>query len=692
MARQFDIEDTRNIGIAAHIDAGKTTITERILFYAGRLHRMGEVDAGTTAMDWMDQERERGITITSAATSCEWREYRINIIDTPGHVDFTAEVERSLRVLDGVIGVFCGVGGVEPQSETVWRQADRYRVPRIAFVNKMDRAEADFFRVLDMLKEHLDDNFVPIQLPIGTGETFVGVIDLIEMKAITYEEASQGVEFFADEIPADLMEQALECRNAMLEVAANFDDVLMEKYLEGEEITPEEIRPALRRATLGLQAVPVICGSAFRHKGVQPLIDTIVDFLPSPIDVGSIEGMRPDSTEVVECPPRDDAPFAGLAFKIMTDSFVGRLTFVRVYSGTLKVDSHVYNTATRRRERVMRLLEMHANHRTECKEVYAGDIVGVVGLKETTTGHTLCDQEHPVVLENIDFARPVIHMAIEPKTHADQQQLGLALVRLGEEDPTFKVGIDPETGQTIMSGMGELHLEILVDRLLREFKVKANVGRPQVAFKEGLRNKVEGTGRFIRQTGGHGQYGHVEIVIEPAEPGAGLIFESEVSGDRIPKDYIPSVREGIQESMLRGPLAGYPLEDVRVTLVGGSFHQIDSSEIAFKVAASMAFRDGTQKADPFLMEPLMALELVVPEQYMGDVIGDLNAHHGEVMGIDHRSDGQTIRAQVPLREMFGYATRLRSLTQGRGVFSMQFSHFQEVPRQVVEKMLGGTGF
>ena len=687
MARQFSLTSTRNIGITAHIDAGKTTTTERILFYTGRLHRMGEVHEGTTTMDWMEQERERGITITSAATACEWKEHRINIIDTPGHVDFTAEVERSLRVLDGAVGIFCAVGGVEPQSETVWRQADKYRVPRIAFVNKMDRNGADFYNVLDMLKERLRSNFVPIQLPIGTGETFTGLIDLIEMKAVTYEDGTQGVKFFEDEVPDDLLENALHYREKMLEAVAEFDDQLLEKFLEGEEISPNEIRSALRQATISLKMVPVTCGSAYRHKGVQRLLDAVIYYLPAPADVAEIVGMLPHSDEEVIRRADDEEPFSGLAFKVMTDPFVGRLTFVRIYSGTLLAGSYIYNVNTERRERVSRLLEMHANDRTERKDVHAGDIVAIVGLKNTTTGDTLCDERAPIVLEKIEFDEPVVHVAIEPKTRADQEQLHAALGKLSEEDPTFNVKVDEETGQTIMSGMGELHLEILLDRLFREFKVEANVGRPQVAYKEGLRKAVQAVGRFVRQTGGRGQYGHVEIEMEPGEPGSGLVFESQIVGGNIPREYINPVRSGIEEAMSSGPVAGYPIEDVKVNLVDGSYHEVDSSEVAFKVAGSLAFRDGAEKADSYLMEPIMDLEVVVPEQYLGDVVGDINSHRGDIQGINPRSDAQVIKATIPLSETFGYATRLRSLTQGRAIFTMQFARYREVPKNITEEIV-----
>lgn len=687
MARQFSLERTRNIGIAAHIDAGKTTTTERVLYYTGRLHRMGEVHEGTATMDWMEQERERGITITSAATACEWKDHRVNIIDTPGHVDFTAEVERSLRVLDGAIGVFCAVGGVEPQSETVWRQADKYEVPRIAFVNKMDRSGADFYNVLEMLEDRLRSNFVPIQLPIGAGETFNGMVDLIEMKAVTFEESSQGSTFVEGEIPEDLMPQALEFREKMLDAVAEFDDGLLEKFLEGEEISPEEIRSALRQATVSLKAVPVACGSAYKYKGVQHLLDAVIYYLPSPADIGETHGTLPNSEDETVRPTDDGAPFSALAFKVMTDPFVGRLTFARIYSGVVEAGSYVYNVMTEKRERVSRLVEMHANDRTELKQAYAGDIVALVGLKDTTTGDTLCDEKNPIVLEKIEFAEPVIHVAIEPKTRADQEQLHIALAKLSEEDPTFRVRVDDETGQTVMSGMGELHLEILVDRLFREFKVEANVGQPQVAYKEGLRNPAHGTGRFVRQSGGRGQFGHVELEIEPGEPGTGLVFESKVVGGNVPREFVKPAHDGIAEAMTTGPVAGYPIEDVKVTLVDGSSHAVDSSEMAFKVAGSIGFKDGASKSDPYLMEPIMDLEVVVPEQYLGDVMGDLNSHRGEVQGMNPRSDAQVITAFIPLSETFGYATRLRSLTQGRAVFTLQFAKYSEVPRNVTEAII-----
>ena len=687
MARKYAIAATRNIGIAAHIDAGKTTTTERILYYTGRLHRMGEVHDGTATMDFMDQERERGITINSAATACEWDDHHINIIDTPGHVDFTAEVERSLRVLDGAIGVFCAVGGVEPQSETVWRQADRYQVPRIAFVNKMDRNGADFFRVLEMLEERLGSHFVPIQLPLGSGETFTGLIDLVEMKAVTYQDGTFGSDFFVTEVPEDLMAEALKYREKLLESVADFDDHLLGKFLEGEHISPDEIKAALRQATIALKAVPVVCGSAYKYKGVQKLLDSVVAFLPSPADVPAVTGPVPDSEETVERPATDEAPFSALAFKVQADEFVGRLTFVRVYSGTLKAGSYAYNISTGKKERVSRLLEMHADTRTEREEVSAGDIVAAVGLKSTATGDTLCDQSAPILLEKIEFAKPVVHRAVEPKTKADQEQLYNALNKMSEEDPTFIVTVDKDTGQTLVSGMGELHLETRIERLLREFRVAANVGEPQVAYKEGLGRTVEATGRFVRQSGGRGQYGHVVIEVGPGELGTGLVFESKIVGGSIPREYIPAVRQGIHEAMLNGPIAGYPIEDVKVSLLDGSYHEVDSSEMAFKVAGSMAFKDGAQKAKTFLMEPVMDLEVVVPEQYLGDVIGDLNSHRGDVQGINPRSDAQVITAVIPLSETFGYATRLRSLTQGRAVFTMQFARFRQVPKQLTESIV-----
>ena len=673
----------------AHIDAGKTTTTERILYYAGRLHRMGEVDEGTAAMDWMEQEKERGITITSAATTCFWRDHRINIIDTPGHVDFTVEVERALRVLDGAIGIFCAVGGVEPQSETVWRQADQYDVPRLAFVNKMDRVGADFYRAVDMMGERLGANFVPIQLPIGSGDLFTGLIDLIEMNAISYHEESLGTMFSEYEIPRDLMDAAQHYRETLLESVADYDDHLMELFLSGDDIRPEEIRSALRKAVVDVKAVPVLCGSAFRNKGIQRLMDAIVEYLPSPLDVRSIVGVHPDTGEEEVRSVSDGAPFAALAFKVMTDPYVGRLTYFRVYSGALEAGSYTYNSALRKRERVGRILQMHANKREEVKKVYAGDIASAVGWRFTRTGDTLCSEKAPIVLESMKFARPVISVAVEPKTKRDQDQLMESLAKLTDEDPTFQVTTQEDTGQTILSGMGELHLEIIVDRLLREFKVAANVGRPQVAYKESLRKIVQSEGKFVRQSGGRGQYGHVKIEMGPGQLGSGLLFEDKIVGGAIPKEYISAVEKGIREGMVSGILSGYPMEDVQVTLYDGSYHEVDSSEIAFKIAASMAFRDGAKRADPMLLEPMMDVEVVVPEEYIGDVMGDLTIRRGDIMGIVRRPDAQVINAVVPLREMFGYATKLRSITQGRAIYSMQFSKYAEIPDSIADQIMQG---
>ena len=686
MGRKDKLETIRNIGIMAHIDAGKTTTTERILYYTGRLHRMGEVHDGAATMDWMEQERERGITITSAATTCEWDDHRINIIDTPGHVDFTAEVERSLRVLDGAVGIFCAVGGVEPQSETVWRQADKYQVPRIAFVNKMDRTGADFTRVLEMMRERLASNFVPVQIPVGSGEMFNSLIDLVRMKLVAYQEDTLGTVFTESEIPGDLADLARTHREHMLEAVSDFDDTLMEKFLEGEDIEENEIRAALRKATLSVSAVPVFCGSAFKNKGVQRLLDGIIDYLPSPLDVPEVEGTHAKTGETEKRPPEDEAPFSALAFKVMTDPYVGRLTYFRVYSGHLNTGSYVLNSSKGKRERIGRVLQMHANKREEIDEVFTGDIAAVVGLKDTATGETLCVQDSPIVLESMEFAKPVISVAIEPRTKADQDQLGVALSKLAEEDPTFHVSTDEDTGQTIISGMGELHLEIIVDRLMREFRVAANVGKPQVAYKEAIRKAVKAEGRFIRQSGGRGQFGHVWLNLEPGEPGSGFVFENKIVGGSIPTEYIPSVRQGVIEAMSSGLLAGYPVEDVKVTLFDGSYHEVDSSEIAFKVAGSMAFREGGRKADPYLLEPLMDVEVVVPEEYMGDVMGDLNSRRGNIVGIVNRIDAQVISAMVPLSEMFGYATRLRSVTQGRAIFSMEFSRFQELPKTIAQEI------
>ena len=691
MARSINLERIRNIGIMAHIDAGKTTTTERILYYTGVLHRMGEVHDGAATMDWMQQERERGITITSAATTCFWANHRINIIDTPGHVDFTAEVERSLRVLDGAVGVFCAVGGVEPQSETVWRQADKYNVPRIAFVNKMDRTGADFFRVLEMMRDRLGSNFVPVQIPVGSGEMFTGLIDLVKMRLVSYQEDPLGVKFTEDVIPHDLEEEANSYREKLLESVSDFDDTLMEKFLEGEEVGEEEIKVALRQAVVAGTAVPVFCGSAFKNKGVQRLLDGVVDYLPSPADIPAVEGHDPKTKDPQVREIDDDAPFAALAFKVVTDPYVGRLTYFRVYSGTLKAGSYVANSNKGKRERIGRMLQMHANKREEIEEVNTGDIAAVVGLKDTGTGETLCVEDAPVILESMEFADPVISVAIEPKTKADQDALGGALAKLAEEDPTFQVRTDEDTGQTIISGMGELHLEIIVDRLFREFKVEATVGRPQVTFKEAIRKKIEVEGRFIRQSGGRGQYGHVVIEMGPGESGTGLTFENKIAGGKVPQEYIPSVRNGIRESMGGGVLAGYPFEDIEVSLIDGSYHDVDSSEMAFHVAGSMAFREGARKADPFLLEPIMNVEVVVPEEYMGDVMGDLNSRRGHIEGMNSRADAQVISASVPLSEMFGYATSLRSVTQGRAIYSMEFSKFQEVPRSVSDEIMSKVG-
>ncbi len=692
MARKYDLKRTRNIGIMAHIDAGKTTTTERILYYTGILRRMGEVHDGAATMDWMAQERERGITITSAATTCFWDDHRINIIDTPGHVDFTAEVERSLRVLDGAVGLFCAVGGVEPQTETVWRQADKYSVPRIAFVNKMDRTGADFDRVVEMMRERLASNFVPVQLPVGSGEMFTGLIDLIKMKLVTYEDDSLGTMFTEDSIPNDLEERAYEGREQLLETISDFDDTLMEKFLEGEDISEDEIKAALRQAVINGSAVPVLCGSAFKNKGVQRLLDAIIAYLPSPRDVPEIVGHDLKNFDIgVSRPVSDKVPFAALAFKVITDPYVGRLTYFRVYSGQLNKGSYVLNANKGKRERIGRMLQMHANKREEIDAVSAGDIAAVVGLKDTATGETLCDEKEPVILESMEFAKPVISVAIEPRTKADQDQLGVALSKLVEEDPTFHVTVDPDTGQTIISGMGELHLEIIVDRLKREFRVEANVGKPQVTYKEAIRNAVQNIhGRFVRQSGGRGQYGHVVINLEPGEPGTGLVFENKITGGAIPFEYIPAVRAGIREAMTGGVLAGYPIDDVKIELFDGSYHDVDSSEIAFKIAGSIAFQEAARRAKTYLMEPVFDVEVVVPEDYMGDVIGDLNARRGHIVGIVNRPDAQVISATVPLSEMFGYATKLRSITQGRAIYSMEFSKFEEMPQSIAEDILSSV--
>jgi elongation factor G len=690
MPREYALDKTRNIGIAAHIDAGKTTTTERILFYTGKVHRIGEVHDGAATMDWMVQEQERGITITSAATTCFWQDHRINIIDTPGHVDFTVEVERSLRVLDGVVAVFCAVGGVQPQSETVWRQANKYRVPRIVYINKMDRTGADFLAVLEKIRERLGANAVPVQLPIGSEADFKGVIDLIRMRAIIYTD-DLGTTSEETDIPAELMDQAIEYRERMIEAAADADDALMEKYLEGQPISAEEIRAGLRKGTITNRTVPVICGSSFKNKGVQPLLDAVVDYLPSPLDVGAVKGIEPRRGEAVERAPDDKAPFSALAFKVMSDPYVGKLTFFRVYSGTLAKGSYVYNSTKGRKERIGRVLRMHANHREDVNEVFTGDIAAAVGLGDTTTGDTLCVEEQPVVLESIVFPDPVISIAIEPKTKADQEKLGASLGRLSAEDPTFRIRTDEETGQTIIAGMGELHLEIIQDRLLREFKVEANVGRPQVAYKETIRQKSKADGRFVRQTGGRGQYGHVVLEIYPLQPGEGFAFANKTVGGSVPREYVPAVEAGVREALETGVVAGYPMIDVGVDLVDGSFHEVDSNEMAFKIAGSIGLKEAARKANPTIKEPIMAVEIVTPEEFLGDCIGDLNSRRGRIEGMEPGPGGtQVIRAQVPLAEMFGYATVVRSMTQGRASYSMEPSHYEEVPRSVADEIVAKT--
>ncbi len=690
MAREYSLANTRNIGIAAHIDAGKTTTTERILFYTGRVHHMGEVHEGAATMDWMVQEQERGITITSAATTCFWNNHRINIIDTPGHVDFTVEVERSLRVLDGVVAVFCAVGGVQPQSETVWRQANKYKVPRIAFINKMDRMGADFFKVVARMKERLGAKVVPLQVPIGAEADFKGIVDLIEMKAIVYTD-DLGKTSESSEIPADLQEEAISWRERMIESIADVDDSLMEKYLEGEPITAEEIRAALRHGTLKGGLVPVLCGSAYKNKGVQPMLDAVVGFLPSPLDVGPVPGVNPRTNESEERAPSDEEPFSALAFKVATDPYVGKLTFFRVYSGTLSKGSYIQNSTKGKRERIGRILRMHANHREDVEMVHAGDIAAAVGLNDTTTGDTLCVDAAPIVLESIVFPEPVIFIAIEPKTKADQEKMGTALQRLSAEDPTFRIRTDEETAQTIIGGMGELHLEIIQDRLLREFKVEANVGRPQVAYKETVSAHARGEGRFVRQTGGRGQYGHCVLEVEPLPAGEGFEFLNKTVGGSIPREYIKPVEEGVKEACETGILAGYPLIDLRVSVVDGSFHEVDSNEMAFKIAGSMGLRETARKAKPILKEPIMAVEVVTPENFMGDVIGDLNSRRGRIEGMEVDASGaQAIQAHVPLAEMFGYATSLRSMTQGRASYTMEPSHYEEVPRSIGEEIMART--
>ncbi|MGE4274032.1 MAG: elongation factor G [Desulfitobacterium sp.] len=683
MARQVPLEKTRNIGIMAHIDAGKTTTTERILFYTGRVHKIGEVHDGAATMDWMVQEQERGITITSAATTAYWKNHRINIIDTPGHVDFTVEVERSLRVLDGAVAVFCSVGGVEPQSETVWRQADKYGVPRMAYINKMDRMGADFFRGVKMIADRLGANPVPIQIPIGAEDKFKGIIDLVTMKAMIYTDDLGTTSDVAD-IPGDLVDKANEYREKLLEAVADTDEELMMKYLEGEELTEHEIRTGIRSGTIGLKFIPVVCGSSFKNKGVQPLLDAVVDYMPSPLDVAAIKGVHPETGEPDERHSSDAEPFSALAFKIMADPYVGKLAFFRVYSGVLGSGSYVYNSTKGKRERIGRILQMHANHREEISEVYAGDIAAAVGLKDTSTGDTLCDDKAPIILESMTFPDPVINVAIEPKTKQDQEKMGTALARLAEEDPTFRMHTDQDSGQTIIEGMGELHLEIIVDRLQREFKVECNVGRPQVAYKETIRRAVKSEGKFVRQSGGRGQYGHCWIELEPLEQGTGFEFVNKIVGGVIPKEYIAPIGQGIEEALQNGIQAGYPVLDIRATVYDGSYHDVDSSEMAFKIAGSMAFKAGAAKADPAIIEPVMKVEVTVPEEYMGDVIGDINSRRGRIEGMEATGNAQIVRGFVPLSEMFGYATDLRSKTQGRGVYVMMFDHYEEVPKNIAE--------
>ena len=686
MAREYSLEKTRNIGIMAHIDAGKTTTTERILFYTGVNHKIGEVHDGAATMDWMVQEQERGITITSAATTCHWKNHRINIIDTPGHVDFTVEVERSLRVLDGAVAVLTARGGVEPQTETVWRQAENYNVPRMAYVNKMDITGADFFNVIKMMKERLNANAVAIQLPIGAEDDFKGIIDLVKMEAIVYEDDLGKVE---DEvaIPDDMKDQAEEYREILLEALSELDDDFMEKYLGGEEITEDEIKAVIRKGTVACKLCPVTCGTSYRNKGVQPLLDAIVDYMPAPTDIPPIAGVNPETGEEDHRPSSDEAPFSALAFKIMTDPYVGKLAFFRVYSGILDGGSYVYNSTKGKKERIGRILQMHANHRKEIERVYSGDIAAAVGLKDTTTGDTLCDEEHPIILESMVFPDPVISVAVEPSTKNDQEKMGVALQKLAEEDPTFRVRTDQETGQTIISGMGELHLQIIVDRMLREFKVDCKVGEPQVAYRETIRKSVEAEGKFVRQSGGHGQYGHCWLKLEPQEPGEGFSFENKVVGGAIPKEFIKPIEDGVKQAMEAGVVAGYPMVDIKATVFDGSFHEVDSSEAAFKVAGSMAFRNGAEKANPVLLEPYVKVEVTVPEEYMGDVIGDLNSRRGRIDGMEARNGSQVITGFVPLSEMFGYSTDLRSKTQGRGNYSMEVAYYDEVPKNIADKIV-----
>ncbi len=688
VSRTVPLERCRNIGIMAHIDAGKTTTTERILFYTGKTHRIGEVHEGTATMDWMEQEQERGITITSAATTCTWRDIRINIIDTPGHVDFTAEVERSLRVLDGAVAVFDAVHGVQPQSEKVWRQADKYGVPRICFINKIDKMGADFEHAVDTLRKRLNAKPVAIQIPIGQEDKFKGVVDLIEMKSIVWQDDTIGAEYITGEIPAELQKKAEAFHTALVESVAENDDEMLHKFLEGETISAAELRASLRKSTIALKVFPVVVGTAFKNKGIQPLLDAVVDYLPSPLDLGEVKGINPDNGEVITRKPADSEPFSALAFKIMADPFVGQLTFIRVYSGQLKSGDSVLNSGRGRSERIGRLLKMHANKREDISEILAGDICAAVGLKNVSTGDTICDEKHPIALENITFAVPVISVAVEPKTKADQEKMGMALSKLAQEDPTFKVHTDPDSGQTIISGMGELHLEIIVDRMMREYKVEANVGKPQVAYRETIRRKSEAEGKYIRQTGGRGQYGHAKIRIEPNEPGKGYEFVNEVVGGSVPKEYIKPIDQGIQEALEGGILAGYPMVDVKVELYDGSYHDVDSNEMAFKIAGSMAFKEAARKASPVLLEPVMAVEVVTPEDYAGVIMGDLSSRRGRIEGMEHRAGSQVIKAIVPLAEMFGYATHMRSSTQGRAEYSMHFARYEEVPRSAADEIIG----
>lgn len=686
--REFNIDKIRNIGIIAHIDAGKTTTTERILYYTGKTYKIGEVHEGTAVMDWMEQERERGITITSAATTCKWREHEINIIDTPGHVDFTVEVERSLRVLDGAVVIFCAVGGVEPQSETVWRQADRYRVPRLTFINKMDRVGANFFHVVSMMKKRLQTKPIPIQIPLGAEDKFKGVIDLIKMKAIVWEGEELGVKFHEEEIPKELEKQANKYRHRLLEAIAETSEELLEKYINNEAMNEDEIKRGIRQATVKGKMIAVLCGSAFKNKGVQLLLNAIVDYLPSPVDVTSIQGQNPKTHKKETRQASDSEPFSALAFKIMADPYVGKLTFFRVYSGTLKTGSYVYNATKGNRERISRILQMHANRREEIDAVYAGDIASAVGLKDTTTGDTLSDEKHQIILEAMEFPNPVISVAIEPKTKQDEEKMGIALGKLAEEDPTFKIKTDAETAQTIISGMGELHLEVLVDRMLREFNVRANVGKPQVAYREAIKKKVKQESKFIRQSGGRGQYGHVVLEIEPNKRGEGYEFVNKIVGGKVPREYIPSVDKGVKGAIEDGVLAGYPMADIKVTLKDGSYHEVDSSDMAFKIAGSMALQEGVKKAHPVLLEPIMKVEIVVPEEYMGAVMGDLTSRRGRIEGMEPRGETQVIKGFAPLSEMFGYATNLRSITQGRAAYTMEPFYYEEVPKHISERIIG----